>query len=382
MRDKIWLSILCVFASTFMAFGQTITLRNASFEDAPRHSTTPKGWYDCGQTEESPPDIQPGSFKVTKAAADKKTYLGLVTRDNDTWEGIGQRLGQPLKAGQCYEFSISLARAEKYISLTKTTRVEENFSKAIRLRIWAGTSYCSKKEKLAESITIKHTSWKSYTFKFTPKKDYNYIFLEAFFEPSLFPYNGNILIDECSNLVPCDKKKEQPIAKQKQKPKKTTTKPKQKPRPTERPKTDVGSKNNQETIKPKKKVITPDLDRSKITKGTVIQVNKMYFKADSFKIQKNSFDALNEVYDFLVENPDVKIEIGGHTNNIPPHEYCDKLSTSRAKAVVDYLVKRGISSSRLSYKGYGKRQPIVSNETKSGRLKNQRVEIKILSFKG
>lgn len=376
MKSRIWLSVICFLSAVPMVFGQTIELRNASFEDAPRHSTTPYGWYDCGQVDETPPDIQPGAFQVLQKAADGNTYLGLVTRDNDTWEGVAQRLSQPMKAGECYTFSISLARAEKYISVTKTTRVEENFNKPIRLRIWGGTSYCSKKEKLAETITIKHTSWKEYSFKLNPKSNYNYIFLEAFFEPTLFPYNGNILIDECSNLEPCDKKKEEPIA---ENPK---PKPQPKPKPTEKPKTEVGARTDSEPITPKKKVITPELDRSKITKGTVIQVNNLYFKADSFKIQENSYAALDEVYDFLVENPDVKIEVGGHTNGVPSHDYCDRLSTTRAKAVVDYLVEKGINEDRLSYKGYGKRFPVASNETKAGRAKNQRVEIKIMSFKG
>lgn len=375
MRNKIWLSVICFLSAIPMVFSQTIELRNSSFEDAPRHSTTPYGWYDCGQVEETPPDIQPGSFGVFKKAADAKTYLGLVTRDNDTWEGVGQRLSQPMQAGECYNFSISLARAEKYISISKTTRVEENFNKPIRLRVWGGTSYCSKKEKLAETITIKHTSWKEYSFKLNPKSNYNYIFLEAFFEPTLFPYNGNILIDECSSLVPCDEEKEQPIA---EKPK-TQPKPRTQTEPTIQPEVTIAESR---PIISNKKTITPELDRTKITKGTVIRVNNLYFKADSFKIQYISFDALLEVYDFLVENPDVKIEVGGHTNGIPSHDYCDRLSTSRAKAVVDYLVDRGVSDSRLTFKGYGKRYPVSSNDTKSGRAKNQRVEIKIMSFKG
>lgn len=376
MKHKIWLSMLCFLATTSMVFSQKIQLRNASFEGIPQHSTTPLGWYDCGQVDESPPDIQPGFFDVTKAAADKKTYIGLVTRDNDTWEGMAQRLSAPMEAGQCYNFSISLSRAEKYISFTKTTRVEENFNKPIRLRIWGGTSYCSKKEKLAESITIKHTSWKNYTFEFTPKSNYNYIFLEAFFEPSLFPYNGNILIDECSALIPCEEVKDEPIAEN------PTTQPKPKVVQPEKPVAEVEPKPNVEPIPPKKKIITPELDRSKIKAGTIIQVNKLYFKADSFKIEKTSFAALDEVYDFLVENPDVEIEVGGHTNGIPSNAYCDRLSDSRAKAVVEYLVDKGIAASRLTYKGYGKRKPIATNETKAGRAKNQRVEIKIMSFNG
>lgn len=379
MKHKIWLSIFCLLAATTMVFSQEITLRNASFEGIPQHSTTPAGWYDCGQSGESPPDIHPsGEFQVTKTAAHKNTYVGLVTRDNDTWEGIGQRLSAPMKAGQCYSFSVSLARSEKYISLTKTTRVLENFNNPIRLRIWGGTSYCSKKQKLAESVTIKHTSWKNYTFEFTPKQNYNYIFLEAFFEPSLFPYNGNILVDECSALIPCDKKTEQPIAENTttQTPTNSKTQPKQKPKET------IQQKPNTEPVQPKKKVITPELDRSKIKTGSIIQVNNLYFKADSFNIEGTSFAALEEVYDFLIENPDVKIEVGGHTNGVPPHSYCDRLSTSRAKAVVEYLIDKGIDRSRLTYKGYGKRRPIATNETKAGRAQNQRVEIKILSFNG
>ena len=69
-------------------------------------------------------------------------------------------------------------------------------------------------------------------------------------------------------------------------------------------------------------------------------------------------------------------------NGIPSHEYCDRLSAERAKAVADFLNEKGIPRERLQYKGYGKRQPVDSNRTQAGRQKNQRVEIKILSFNG
>jgi outer membrane protein OmpA-like peptidoglycan-associated protein len=384
MQNIAKLVLFFLFFGVQTAVGQTITLRNPSFEDIAQHSTTPSGWYDCGQAEESPPDVQPGFFEVLKPAADKKTYLGLVTRDNDTWEGVGQRLSVPMQAGKCYSFSLSLCRSEKYISISKTTRVEENFSKPIRVRVWGGTSYCSKKQKLAETGAISHTAWKSYSFKLKPTQNYSYIFLEAFYEPTILPYNGNVLIDNCSNLeeIPCNKEIKEPIAEEKP----TKPEPKPKPKP-EKPSSEVAPptpkpKEEPIAVKPKKKVITPELDRTKIEKGTVIQVNNLYFKADSFRVEANSYAALNEVYDFLLENPDVSIEVGGHTNGTPSHSYCDKLSESRAKAVVDYLIDKGIAASRLSYKGYGKRQPIATNETVEGRRKNQRVEIKILSFKG
>jgi len=60
-------------------------------------------------------------------------------------------------------------------------------------------------------------------------------------------------------------------------------------------------------------------------------------------------------------------------------EYCDLLSTARAKSVADYLVAKGIPATQVTYKGYGKRAPLVSNDTARGRKRNQRVEIKVLS---
>jgi outer membrane protein OmpA-like peptidoglycan-associated protein len=82
----------------------------------------------------------------------------------------------------------------------------------------------------------------------------------------------------------------------------------------------------------------------------------------------------------LIKNPNVTVEIGGHTNTIPPDVYCDELSSNRAKNVAYYFYKKGIVEERLSYKGYGKRQPITLDESLQGRQKNQRVEIKILSL--
>lgn len=64
---------------------------------------------------------------------------------------------------------------------------------------------------------------------------------------------------------------------------------------------------------------------------------------------------------------------------MPSDAYCQRLSTARAKEVAEYLIKKGIQRDRVKYKGYGKSQPIASDKTATGRKKNQRVEIKILS---
>ena len=89
---------------------------------------------------------------------------------------------------------------------------------------------------------------------------------------------------------------------------------------------------------------------------------------------------ISGLYLFLKSNSDISIEIGGHTNTIPPDYFCDRLSTKRAKAVYDYLVKKGLPSKRLKYKGYGKRFPITNDSTPEGKKLNQRVEIKILDI--
>ncbi len=132
------------------------------------------------------------------------------------------------------------------------------------------------------------------------------------------------------------------------------------------------------TVEISKPKILPELDIAKIKVGQTLQLNKLYFQADSSAITAESFDVLEEVYEFMSENSNVYIEIGGHTNNQPTEEYCDRLSTSRAKVVADFLYHKGILKDRISFKGYGKRIPIATNQTIAGRRKNQRVEIKIL----
>lgn len=122
------------------------------------------------------------------------------------------------------------------------------------------------------------------------------------------------------------------------------------------------------------------LDISTLTLGQTIRVDKLYFEADSATIKPESFAVLEEIYTFLKDNNKVIIEIGGHTNSLPEDEYCDRLSTSRAKNIAQHLYGKGIPESQIAYKGYGKRQPIATNQTVEGRRRNQRVEIKIVSL--
>ena len=133
-------------------------------------------------------------------------------------------------------------------------------------------------------------------------------------------------------------------------------------------------------VRVKKEKYIPDLDISKVVIGQKLRMNELNFKADSSNIEAENFEILDEVYDFLIANPKVSIEIGGHTNTIPPHSYCDKLSAERASSVRSYIIDRGIKADRITFKGYGKREPLTEETSLAGRKKNQRVEVTILSL--
>ncbi len=377
----------------FTAQAQTpISLNNASFEDMPRHSHPPRGWYDCGFRGESPPDVQPsGAFGVTKPAVDGNSYLGMVVRDNDTWERVSQPMSRPMEAGKCYEFSIYLCRSELYVSSSRTTDESANYTTPAKLRIYGGFDYCDKAFLLGETNLVINTRWLEYQFKFEPTGNFTHITFEAFYKtPTLFPYNGNLLIDNASVIAPIPCEEEEVVVEEPE--------PEVEGDPVEEvvaPPVIVEENNPQEenttrgpVPEPEEELeVLPDvveeidfssIDRSQLREGQTIRTNEIYFEADRSVIQDASDERLDDIYLFLVQNPDVYIEVGGHTNGLPPPEYCDELSTQRAKAVADYLVSKGILRERVSYKGYGKRQPIATNETLEGRRKNQRVEIKIL----
>jgi outer membrane protein OmpA-like peptidoglycan-associated protein len=115
-----------------------------------------------------------------------------------------------------------------------------------------------------------------------------------------------------------------------------------------------------------------------IATGSKIVLNNLFFDSNKAKIRKESFTELDKIYKLLKEKPDIKAEVSGHTDNKGNDQLNTKLSQDRAKAVIDYLVKKGINKSRLTAMGYGKSQPIASNDTDAGRQLNRRVEMKIM----
>lgn len=174
--------------------GQITAFFNSSYEGEARDAVTPTGWLQC--EDGTTPDILPGPWGVYLAPADGNTYMGLITRKDGSYESVGQRLPQTLKTGNCYFFKLMLARALTY----------NGFNKPTILRVWGGSDRCDKRQKLYESIPISHLDWKSYTIRFKPKKDIDFIIIEAFYNGKLqYTYNGNILIDAISPIFTCDK---------------------------------------------------------------------------------------------------------------------------------------------------------------------------------
>ncbi len=107
-------------------------------------------------------------------------------------------------------------------------------------------------------------------------------------------------------------------------------------------------------------------------------LNNIFFQTGSAVLIKTSDAELKKLYQTLVDNPTMKIEIAGHTDNTGTDELNQKLSESRAKAVYQYIIEHKIDPSRLTFIGHGSTKPIASNDTESGRKQNRRTEFRIL----
>lgn len=114
-----------------------------------------------------------------------------------------------------------------------------------------------------------------------------------------------------------------------------------------------------------------------IKKDVVVVLNDLYFALNEATMLPESEPGLNDLSQFLTNNPSVSIKITGHTDNTGRLEYNMRLSEARAKAVFDELIKRGIDPSRITYEGKGPNQPVATNETEEGRAQNRRVEFVI-----
>lgn len=115
---------------------------------------------------------------------------------------------------------------------------------------------------------------------------------------------------------------------------------------------------------------------SKFRKGNKVVLNNIYFDFQSYQIKTESEDVIDKIFVSMEGNPDLNIEIAGHTDNVGGVESNLSLSKKRAESVKKYLTKKGISSDRIQTIGYGESQPLASNDDEeNGRELNRRIEI-------
>lgn len=190
MKTVIILYSICLTAAMMTAQSTVI---NPSFEDIPSDATVPQGWSACAWL--TTPDILPGYWGVYMEPYEGETYVGIITRDNGTYESFGQRLSAPLVANECYEFSIKLSHSKIYAG----------YGNPISLKISIADELCGESQVIYISPRIQHEGWQEYKIEFMPENNAQYIMLTAYYKDGSFSYKGNIMMDNMSSIVKCNR---------------------------------------------------------------------------------------------------------------------------------------------------------------------------------
>jgi hypothetical protein len=200
-----WLLFICCFWFSWLTGQSVVFFQNPSFEDTPRRSKTPYGWYLCGANHHSPPDIHPENiFKVTKSPADGITYLGMVSRADGSVESIEQVLSEPLQPGT-YRMDFFAARSDEYYSYSVPVDQWVHFDHPLHLAVYGSDVPCSTARLLGRSQLVKDTAWQYYTL--TLKVSAPVGRLQIRVEPPGTAdsiWHGSMLIDGLSPIVPVD----------------------------------------------------------------------------------------------------------------------------------------------------------------------------------
>jgi outer membrane protein OmpA-like peptidoglycan-associated protein/tetratricopeptide (TPR) repeat protein len=113
--------------------------------------------------------------------------------------------------------------------------------------------------------------------------------------------------------------------------------------------------------------------------GETVILKNIFFDTDKYDLKKESLSELAKLIQLLKGNPEIHIEISGHTDNQGSADYNIVLSRNRAQTVYDYLILNGIAKERLSYSGFGMTRPIDTNDTETGRANNRRTEFRVVA---
>src|SRR5260370_1405106 len=110
-------------------------------------------------------------------------------------------------------------------------------------------------------------------------------------------------------------------------------------------------------------------------RGLIANMSDVLFKSGSFELLPGARERLAKISGIVLAYPSLHLQVEGHTDSVGGDDYNQQLSEHRAEAVRDYLVQQGISAPSIEAKGFGKTEPIASNETPEGRQQNRRVEL-------
>jgi OmpA-OmpF porin, OOP family len=111
----------------------------------------------------------------------------------------------------------------------------------------------------------------------------------------------------------------------------------------------------------------------------VIKLDKIYFDQSKYDLRPESREQLEKLYRTLRDNPGLKIEIAGHTDNVGDARLNQYLSENRARVIYAYLLRKNIASSRLRHQGYGSSKPVAPNDSEDNKSLNRRVEFVVLA---
>jgi outer membrane protein OmpA-like peptidoglycan-associated protein len=131
----------------------------------------------------------------------------------------------------------------------------------------------------------------------------------------------------------------------------------------------------QESSQPQREESLRFVDTPEEITETVVLHGVTFYGTESAELSLESYPVLDKIYESLAYYPNLRIEVGGHTDNQGRDDFNRKLSLDRARAVMNYLVDKGIDRSRIRARGYGMDKPVAGNDTSEGRAQNRRVEV-------
>lgn len=192
--DSILIVLIVTYVSSNLNAQSFVFLNNSSFEGRPAEARCPQHWIPCDST--VTPDILPGPFGVDSEPVDGDAYVGLIQRENGSVETISQLLTHTLEQGLCYEFKISLAKANDYAG----------YNTSIGLEIWLSNDLCTYDQQVFQINQVTSELWKEYHIQFTSSIEARAIIIRPRKTPGIyFDYKGNVLIDNISKMSHCDR---------------------------------------------------------------------------------------------------------------------------------------------------------------------------------